>query len=79
MSHHTFELENIAAMTELNDEEITNLVGGSGYVYDGDLIDLDDLVDLNLDTGDILSNNDVDVLTINPIVGLLGTLLGNKT
>ncbi|BAZ52328.1 hypothetical protein NIES4103_49880 [Nostoc sp. NIES-4103] len=74
MSHNTFAQENVAAMTELNDEEITNLVGGTygylGYLYDGDLVDLD------LNTGDILSNNNVNVLSVAQNViglGLLGS------
>ncbi|QSJ16779.1 hypothetical protein JYQ62_34765 [Nostoc sp. UHCC 0702] len=62
-------------MTELNDEEITNLVGGSyGYTYDGDLVDIDtgDIVLFN----DVLNNNNVNVLSVAQNVlglGLLGS------
>lgn len=72
MLHNAFEQENIAAMTELNDEEITNLVGGTyGYYYDGDIVDIGDI--------NIGNDSNINVLSIaqnNIIAGLLGFASG---
>lgn len=79
MSRNTFEQEKIAAMTELNDEEIGTVVGGLLDVLNNSPILNNSL------NGPILSGNDIDVkvdsdvLTINPIVGILSTLIGNNT
>lgn len=81
MSRNTFEQETIAAIAELNDEEITNVVGGYGYTYDGDLVDIDtgDILSGNSVLNNVLNNNNVNVLSVAQNVlglGVLGDGLG---
>lgn len=71
MSHITFGQEEIAVMTELNEEEISAVVGGTGS--DDDLVDIDDINILNGSLNDI-NVNVLGIQNTNVAAALLGGL-----
>ncbi|MBX9256472.1 hypothetical protein H1Q63_21535 [Desmonostoc muscorum CCALA 125] len=71
MSHITFEQEEIAVMTELNEEEISVVIGGTGS--DDDFLDVGNVNILNGSLNDI-NVNVLGIQNTNVAAGLLGGL-----
>ncbi|MBD2520590.1 hypothetical protein H6G93_37760 [Nostoc sp. FACHB-973] len=71
MSHITFEQEEIAVMTELNEEEISAVIGGTGS--DDDFLDVGNVNILNGSLNDI-NVNVLGIQNTNVAAGLLGGL-----